>query len=161
MPDYTVGHYSRNNMQERDLPALLSPKWIFDTFRDLTPREWLSTQTQDFYPYDVFTEGSEEQVKCYIIEAALAGVSKDNIHINVKNKTLQIEVDSAIEGEEENRTYIRKGISHKKAHLSFKLNTDLVDVDAINSTYKDGLLTVRVPVRKQEIKNIDVQVNID
>lgn len=149
--NYTIGHYNRT--LDNWIPGILSPGRFFENFRDLSLKDWFLDEKTNFYPYNVYVgEGKE-----YVVEVALAGIGKDQIQVHIQDKTLFIDVNPTVDEKE----YIKKGISKRKAQLSFLINPDLVDANQVRSTYKDGLLTVTVPVRKQEIKPVDIEVTVN
>lgn len=71
----------------------------------------------------------------YLIELAVAGFSRDEITIEVKDRTL------AISGEHinKNREYIHRGISTKKFKRTFRLSEH---VQVHGADLKDGILSV-------------------
>jgi HSP20 family molecular chaperone IbpA len=138
------------------LPALFSQRWLTDVLKDWDKAFDVSNA---IYPYNIVAETDPEHVPtAYYIEVALAGVGKDNITVNVKDGSLCININKEDQEHDEHVVFYRKGISKRKGQLSFNLN-DNTDIHKISSTYADGLLRVKVPVKKPEVVNIDVKVN--
>ena len=76
----------------------------------------------------------------------------------MKENKLVINVSKEEEEFDETVQFLRKGISKRKGQLSFTLS-EHSDIKKISSTYTDGLLRVKVPVKQPEVLNIDVKVD--
>lgn len=159
--DYTVGTVSWSPIEcvVRQLPALFNDSWldgIFDGF-DIPSKAFDVPGAH--YPYDVgVLTNNEGEIHRYEIDVALAGVGKDNIGIKVRDGSLIINVEKEQVEKAEHIKYARKGISKRKAQMSFRL-AENVDVKNISSEYKDGLLRVSVPVKQHEVYNVDIKVD--
>ena len=154
---YTIGRViPATGTGINQLPALFNDSWFSEVFKDLDKAFDVPNAV---YPYNIVAETDPEGTPyVYHIEVALAGAGKDNINVSVKENKLIINVSKEETELDEHTVYLRKGISKRKGQLSFTLNEN-TDVKNISSTYTDGLLRVRVPVRKPEVVNIDVKVN--
>ena len=86
-------------------------------------------------PYDIVKSGED----MYCIEMALAGFTKDEIKVEVKENTLTIEGD--INGRHDNSDYIHKGIARRAFQKELFLN-DTVEVKEAELT--DGVLYIRL-----------------
>jgi HSP20 family molecular chaperone IbpA len=138
------------------LPSLFNESWLTDLVKDVDKAFDIPNAV---YPYNIVAETDPEGVPVtYYIEVALAGVGKDHINVCVKEDKLLINVSKEEVELDEYTIFCRKGISRRKGQLSFSIK-DNTDVKNISSTYTDGLLRVRVPVKKPEVVNIDVKVN--
>jgi molecular chaperone IbpA len=86
----------------------------------------------------------------FSVELALAGYSKDNITVEVKDGILVVTGDgrSVLENEIE-REYLHRGISAKKFTRTFRLSEHVV-VDGAD--FKDGLLVIDLRVEIPEEK---------
>ena len=158
---YVPGHYTSTERHLSQLPALLSSRWFNSIFDDVLPEKLVEDQ-HTFYPYNIsVVKDNEGETKKYTLEVALAGIGKDNIHIDVKHDVLTIQVLKEDEKPEDGQTYLKRGISRRKSTFSYKLDTNQVNVKNIQSTYIDGLLTLTLPVKKKETHKIDIKVNID
>lgn len=149
-PDYVPGHYSY-----RELPALFNDSWLESIFGSLNQAFDLPNAV---YPYNVMqVRDSNNEIKQYEIEVALAGVGKENIDVKVRDSQLHIDVVKPLEDTPKEVEYLRKGISQRKGGISFHLN-DKVNTKKISSTYKDGLLRVVIPVIQPETIDINIKV---
>jgi molecular chaperone IbpA len=96
----------------------------------------------DHYPpHNIVKFGDTE----YQIELAVAGFRKDEIEIEVHDRTL------TVKGEHKNRgrEYIHKGISAKKFHRTFRLS-EYVKVHGAD--FQDGILAIELKVVLPEEK---------
>ena len=138
------------------LPSLFNDNWLTSVVKDLDKAFDIPNAV---YPYNIVAETDPNGVPTtYFIEVALAGVGKDYISVSVKENKLLIDVSKEDGEYDETVIFHRRGISRRKGQLSFSIK-DNTDVKNITSTYTDGLLRVRVPVKKPEVLNIDVKVN--
>jgi HSP20 family molecular chaperone IbpA len=138
------------------LPSLFNDNWLTSVVKDLDKAFDIPNAV---YPYNIVAETDPDGTPTtYFIEVALAGVGKDYISVSVKENKLLIDVSKEDGEYDETVIFHRRGISRRKGQLSFSIK-DNTDVRNITSTYTDGLLRVRVPVKKPEVLNIDVKVN--
>jgi HSP20 family protein len=152
-PTYTVGHYGSSGLQ---LPAIFNDSWFKNVFGDFENAFEIPNAV---YPYNVrATTTDEGEVTSYTVEVALAGVSKNNIDIKVKDGHLKININKEEGEEDKTSNYVRRGISKRKGSLSFALS-EKTDAKNITSSYTDGLLRVVVPVKQPEVYNIDIKVD--
>ena len=104
---------------------------IFDHFNDMFET---STSLQTNYPpYDIVKHSDTH----YDIQVALAGYSKDDIEVEVKENTLSIK---SVKKEEDDKVEVlHRGISKRYFERSF---TIAEDVKVNGAELKDGLLIV-------------------
>lgn len=120
---------------------------LFEDSEMVYPSRW-------FFNVDI-AENKDE----YIVTAELPGLKKDDIHISFKEGMLIIEGERKEERQDENWNYHRTERRYGKFYRTFNLG-DRVKVDAIDATYKDGILTVHLPkVEEVKPKEIPVKVN--
>ena len=84
-------------------------------------------------PYDIVKSGED----MYCIEMALAGFTKDEIKVEVKENNLTIEGD--LNGRHDNSDYVHKGIARRAFQRKFILN-DTIEVEGAELT--DGVLHI-------------------
>ena len=90
---------------------------------------------------------------------ALAGYEKGNVNVEVDDNRLTIAVDKSeeIEDEDENKTYLHKGLTHKKMQWSYTLGNK-IDADGVLASMDNGVLKVTVPLLPEKgKKKIEVQ----
>jgi molecular chaperone IbpA len=106
-------------------------------FEDLFPTT-VTKNAGDFSAYpptDLVKTGDDT----YAIVMAVAGFSKEDLHIYVKNSMLFVEGKHEVESEDTEFQYIRKGIARREFRKQFTLNKNLV---VQHAELKDGLLTI-------------------
>lgn len=105
-----------------------------------------------FPPYNIRKNKAEDK---FSIELALAGLSEDDVEIELKEHVLTIR--SAWDEKPEDETIlIHRGISHKKFTRSFTLADDL---EIVGANFKNGLLTIalkRVIPKEKQPKKIKI-----
>jgi molecular chaperone IbpA len=87
--------------------------------------------------------------KGFRLEVALAGFSKNEIDVEVKDRVLTIRATPA---EKQDVVYLRQGISYKNMETTFQLS-DKIDISKISVKFVNGLLMVDVPLREDEQTN--------
>tara|TARA_S200002703_G_C3678032_1_gene208237 strand:- start:61 stop:531 length:471 start_codon:yes stop_codon:yes gene_type:complete len=96
--------------------------------------EFTATHANDHYPpHNIIKAGDTE----YLIELAIAGFSKDEISVEVKDRTLTVTGEHKSKG----REYIHRGISSKKFKRTFRLS-EHVNVNGADIT--DGILAIQL-----------------
>jgi HSP20 family protein len=141
----------------------------FDPFRELTVAQnrinhvladaftGAGTEAFDFLPAVDIRTGADRSL---IIEADLPGIPKDSISVNVENRMLIIKGERKRETVEDDK----KGGVHRAERVfgsfvrAFTL-PDSADASKVKADYKDGVLTVTVPVAEQaKPRSIEVKV---
>ena len=98
----------------------------------LNELDYVTKHAQDNYPpHNILRTGETE----YLIELAVAGFSKDELTIEVKDRTLTIFGEHASKG----REYIHRGISTKKFKRTFRLSEH---VKVNGADLIDGVLSI-------------------
>lgn len=96
----------------------------------------------DHYPpHNIVKLGDHD----YLIELAVAGFKRDEIEVEVNDRTLSVKGEHVKEG----REYIHKGISAKKFHRTFRLS-EYVQVHGAD--IQDGVLAIQLKVVLPEEK---------
>jgi molecular chaperone IbpA len=88
-----------------------------------------------FPPYNIRRNKAGDK---FTVELALAGLSEDDVEIEVKEDVLTVR-SVWDEKPEDDTVILHKGISHKKFTRSFTLADDL---KVIGANFKNGLLTI-------------------
>jgi HSP20 family protein len=105
-------------------------------------------------PVDIFEGGNHELV----IKAELPDMKREDIQLTVDNQTL------TISGEKKMDTEVREESCHRveRQYGSFARSFTLpatVDTGKVSADYKNGVLTVRLPLR-EEAKPRQIQVKV-
>ncbi len=118
--------------------AFLGFDHLFDELEQIT------NHAKDTYPPHNVIKSDEMK---YDIELAIAGFSKDDITIELKEHVLSIKGDR--EQRRDQDKYVHKGISGRKFYKSFRLS-EYAEVTGADLT--DGILTVNIEVVLPEEK---------
>ena len=106
-------------------------------------------------PVDIY-EGDNHEV---VIKAELPDVKKDDIRVTFENDVLTIAGERKQEASVQRDSFSRVERRFGSFSRSFTLPTT-VDASGIAASYKDGVLTVRLP-RREEAKPKQITVNVD
>ncbi len=126
----------------------------FDPFRNLTVGfdnifDQLSSLSQfeipKYPPYNIKKVDDNK----YQLEMALAGFSKTDLDVEVKDNTLTITGNSSGDKEEETNSFVYKGIAQR----AFTRQWALMDyLKVFNASFKDGVLVVDMELNLPEEK---------
>lgn len=83
----------------------------------------------------------------YVVTAELPGLKSEDLEINVEGDTLSLKGERKPIELVEGASYHRRERASGKFHRSITLPTR-VDADNVKATYKDGVLTVKLPIEK-------------
>ena len=96
--------------------------------------EFTATHANDHYPPHKIIKTNETD---YLIELAIAGFSKDEISVEVKDRTLTVKGEHKSKG----REFIHRGISTKKFKRTFRLSEH---VNVNGADIQDGILAIEL-----------------
>jgi HSP20 family protein len=105
-------------------------------------------------PVDIYSTGEHELV----IKAEIPGMNKDDIDITVENFLLTIRGEKKTEQAVKDEQFHRVERSYGAFSRSFAL-PHTVDSNNVQAEYKDGVLTVKLPIR-EEAKPRQIKVNV-
>ena len=105
-------------------------------------------------PVDVYQNGDHEVV----LRAELPGMTREDIDITVDNGTLTIRGEKKFSSEVKEESFHRIERRYGSFSRSFSL-PQTVDTGKVGAEYKDGLLTVRLPLR-EEAKPRQIKVDV-
>ena len=129
------------------------PTRVFDPFKNLTVGfddifDQLSSMSRyvndipNYPPYNIKKVGKDK----YQLDMALAGFSKDDIKVEVKENTLTV---SATSSDKDEDSFVHKGIAKR----AFKRSWTLVEhLEVQDAKLKDGVLTVDMKLNLPEEK---------
>ena len=122
----------------------------WDPFRDFGFAEantWMP-------PVDIFQTGDHELV----LKAELPDMSREDIDVTVENFVLTIKGEKKASNEVKDEQYHHVERRYGSFSLSFSLPTT-VDPNRVSAEYKNGILTVRLPLR-EEAKPRSIKVDV-
>ena len=99
---------------------------------------------------DFFAKGSFPKVNVInrdhniLIEAAIPGMSRDDIEVEMTDKILTIQGGSKQRTDVEDSQYVKREIKRSAFRRSFTLNDNL-DSDNISATFDNGILSLNIP----------------
>ena len=96
--------------------------------------EFTARHAQDHYPPHNIIKTSDQD---YLIEMAVAGFSKDELSVEVKDRTLTVTGEHVSKG----RDFIHRGISTKKFKRTFRLSEH---VQVHGADIQDGILAIEL-----------------
>ena len=101
---------------------------------------------------DLYEDGTD-----LVVEMNLSGLKAEDIDVEVEDNHLRISGNREEVQEKKEKSHyqkeIRRGSFDRLVHLP-----DVVDHTNVQATYKDGVLTVRMPKRVTEQNKVKVQV---
>jgi HSP20 family protein len=127
--------------------------------------ERLNRMFSDFYgetfsrgwvpPVDIY-ETDEHEV---VLKAELPEMKREDIHLTFENGVLTLRGERKVEEESKRETFQRQERRYGAFSRSFTL-PNTVDASRISASYRDGVLTIRLPQR-EEAKPKQIAVNVD
>ena len=123
-----------------------------DLFSDRLWPELLKDKDADLAPNIDFIEKDGK----YFLNAELPGLKKDDISISIEDGYVTVSGKKETNKEEEGTSYYLKETRSGSFSRSFRL-PGKVDKENVDATFKDGVLTVAMPLEKEaETKKIEI-----
>jgi HSP20 family protein len=116
------------------------------------PRTRENTASSVWSP-SVDVKEDESQI---VVRVELPGVRSEDIDLELSGDTMTIRGEKKFEDEEKSGSYVRIERLYGRFQRSFTLNAQ-IDQDSIAASFKDGVLTVRLP-KSQVSKRKKVEV---
>ena len=114
-----------------------------------------SLVTEDISPsVDVFEEGED-----LVVKAELPGIKKEDIDIRLTDGMITISGEKKKEDEIKRKDYYKWERSYGSFCRSFELPAE-VQKDKVKSTFKDGVLEIRMPKSKEAIQK-EVKIKVE
>ena len=151
---------SHTPMNFGDLEKALGFSIGFDSMFDrlLGPSTQYVSNSQGYPPYNIRKEGDTK----YFIELAVAGLSENDLEVELKESVLEIRSKQSTEDE---ANYVHRGIAKRSFMRSFTLSDDIVvkgcglvngmltvELEKINPEEKRARL---IPIGSKKIKSIN------
>ena len=106
-------------------------------------------------PVDIFETADHEVV----LKAELPEIKREDIHLTFESGVLTLRGERQIDDSVKRESFLRTERRYGSFSRSFTL-PNTVDAGRINASYKDGVLTIRLPQR-EEAKPKQIAVNVD
>lgn len=139
------------------------PRWDMDTWfdesllRPFAPFGFSMPRIAEFEELvpsvDIFDDKGD-----LVVKAELPGISKDDIDVTLSDGSITISGEKKKENEIKKKDYYKWERSYGSFCRTFRLPSE-VKTDKVTSTFKDGVLEVRMP-KSEEAKNKEVKVKI-
>ncbi len=117
--------------------------WLPNFFNDFFDNDWMIKANATAPAINVI-----ENEKDYRVEVAAPGMTKDDFNIHLgENNELVISMEKKSESGEKDKDgkkYLRREFSYSKFQQAFDL-PDNVDVEKINASMNNGVLTIELP----------------
>lgn len=115
-----------------------------DVFFDRLWPEWQRDMGEEWSPAMNFYEKDNQ----YVLKAELPGMNKDDIQVTVDQGVVTVTGKREFEKEEEDANYYLKESAYGSFSRSFRLPGE-VEEDKVDATFKDGVLTLTMPHKKE------------
>lgn len=122
----------------------------WDPFRDFgfaTANAWMPA-------VDIYQNGDHEVV----LKAELPGMAREDIDLNIENFVLTVKGEKKLAGDVKDEQFHHVERRFGTFSRSFSL-PQTVDTGKVAADYKDGILTVRIPLR-EEAKPRTIKVDV-
>ena len=103
----------------------------------------------------------KETENSFVVEAAIPGVKKEDVKVELNENVLTISSETKKEENESNDKYTRREYSYSSFKRSFTIDEDAINTEAIDAKFADGILSIVLPKKEakapeQKIKTINV-----
>lgn len=104
----------------------------------------------------------KETDKSFELDLAVPGMDKKDFKIELKDGSITISAkhENKVEETNEKERYSRREFSYQSFSRSFVLAEDLVDTEAINAKYENGILNVSIPKKSNAQINLSREIQI-
>lgn len=102
----------------------------------------------NFPPCDVFIH---EESKDLVLDFAVAGIPKDNLEVSVEGDHLILSIHK-VDRNKEGFIRYQKGIKTSSMKRKFFIHSGKYELDKIEVSLKDGVLSVSVPAKESQKK---------
>ncbi len=118
---------------------------VFDDIFNSMPNTWVQRTTEGYPVADIYRDDSGNTV----MEFALAGFKKENLHVEVLPEKREIHVSSDSHGDEETPNFDSRRIARRAFHKTYVNYDNNLDLKSAKAQFEDGLLRLKVPPRPE------------
>lgn len=124
--------------RQHGIPSIIGRATLEQVFNQLfdDPFTMVKRSTEGYPLTDLYKDEQDNQV----IEVALAGFSRDDLEIEVKDNTINISCSSEARGETNSRRIARRSFSRSFVDYDHQL-----DMKGADATFENGLLKITIP----------------
>ena len=122
------------------------PTFWDEIFNDQSFNSFLNERSHTTPAVNVIEENNE-----YRIDVAAPGLGKKDFKIDLADNLLTISSEKKVEMDESKNKFMRREFSYDTFKRSFQLPKS-VEQDKIAATHKEGILTIHLPKKEEELK---------
>tara|TARA_B100000287_G_scaffold202084_2_gene190814 strand:- start:1131 stop:1562 length:432 start_codon:yes stop_codon:yes gene_type:complete len=127
---------------------------VFDEIFNSMPATWIKRTTEGYPVADIYRDDSGKT----IMEFALAGFQKENLHVEVLAEKNEIHVSSDSHGDEESPGFNTRRIARRAFHKTYVNYDNNLDLSNVTAKYSDGLLRLEIPKKPEsEHQRIEIE----
>ena len=127
---------------------------VFDEIFNSMPATWIKKTTEGYPVADIYRDDSGKT----IMEFALAGFQKENLHVEVLTEKNEIHVSSDSHGDEEDPGFNTRRIARRAFHKTYVNYDNNLDLSNVTAKYSDGLLRLEIPKKPEsEHQRIEIE----
>ena len=135
-------------------PALLGRGVFDDIFDSMLDLPALVNRTTQGYPVaDLY----KDEDGSTIMEFALAGFQKENLHVNILPEKGEIHISADSHGDEEQKAFKSRRIARRAFHKTFVNYDSNLDLSKAEASFNNGLLRINLPT-KPEAEFLSVEI---
>lgn len=143
----------RNMMGRLFEESFLFPDFVDSFFND----QFFTNHLSPIRDVKVDIEENETE---FLINAQLPGADPNKIDLDLTETSLTITAEVGDEKEEKNKNYIRRECSYGKVKRGFDFSHAPIMVDKASADFKNGVLKITLPKKKQEkLKGKKIPIN--
>ncbi|HNJ61616.1 MAG TPA: Hsp20/alpha crystallin family protein, partial [Chitinophagales bacterium] len=103
----------------------------------------------------------KETENSFVVEAAIPGVKKEDVKVELNENVLTISSETKKEENESNDKYTRREYSYSSFKRSFTIDEDAINTEGIDAKFENGVLAIILPKKEakapeQKVKTINV-----
>ena len=95
-----------------------------------------------------------ERENQFELEMLAPGRNKEHFHVDFFEGVLEVSYTTEKTGDEQRPEYLRNEFSLQDFSRKFRLNSDVINDEAIEATYTDGILRLTLPKREEATKPV-------
>ena len=95
-----------------------------------------------------------ETEESFLLEMVAPGRDKELFKVDFFDGVLEVSYTTEKTGEETKPNYLRNEFQLNDFTRRFQLNNEVIDDEAIEATYKDGILRLSLPKREEAVKTV-------
>jgi HSP20 family protein len=130
------------------------PAYLDDIFNDQSFNSFFGSRNESTPGVNVVEDNIE-----FRIDVASPGLSKNDFNIDLNDDLITISAEKEAEQDESGSRYMRREFNYNSFKRKFQL-PDSVDQDKISASHAEGILSVHLPKKEEEVskgpKTIDI-----